>query len=663
MKPTTTTTRGFQKIKLIYYTDPVCSTCWTFEPYLFKFLKCYEAFVDVEYRMGGLLEDWNTLTRFDKHYSNEQFLKELWEAESERFQIGIDSKIWRNGRIQSSYPCCIAYYAVLEQGKEKAEKFLRKLREFLFICGKDISKNAAILTCAIESGIDLDSFNDALSSGRAEQSFRVNLEKKKIDRVKHFPSFILENEVGDCRKILNITDYQFFDEVLRRMDSYISELTDDAIFKKKKHVSPVQLLHKFKYLSFKQLVTICEVDQEVVSHELASEVANGSVICELHNGFAHYKVNETPYHLKRRSLTDRCGIIGGGICGSFLKLTMDQIGVSSMLFEKQSEFTNRGFGFLILQNGIEALDSIGLKNEFLKKGNHMNHFKAVKPDGTILYEKYLDNCIAISREDLHELLRNQISESEIQFDKTFHEFSDGEKGKILHLTDGSVYQADFYAGVDGIRSAVRDHLFGEQKLSEVGEREVVCMVEVENHTFRLDQFYKVVDTENGKTIGVIPLSEHKFIWFLQFNHHIDPLDSKDYSEIKAYTLRSIEHFPESVKELVRNSDFKDAFLWVSQRMDHLTSYFKDNCVLLGDAAHPLLPLTSQGANSALEDAATLADVWSNYRDEMDVNAMLSRYQSLRRDFIAHYISDGDALAEDFMLLSTNKKFKLPLTIH
>jgi 2-polyprenyl-6-methoxyphenol hydroxylase-like FAD-dependent oxidoreductase len=293
----------------------------------------------------------------------------------------------------------------------------------------------------------------------------------------------------------------------------------------------------------------------------------------------------------------------------------------------------------------------------------MNHFLAVRPDETVLYEKYLDNCIAISREDLHQLFRDNIVESDIVFKKEFRSFSHSEGKQFIDFTDGTKYLADLYAGVDGIRSSVREHLFGEYELSEVGEREIVCMVEMKYQPYRLDQFYKVVDSEKGKTIGIIPLSSERFIWFLQFNHFIDPLDSREPSEMRAYAMRSIEHFPEKVRILVNSSNFDQSFLWVSQRMDHLPSYYKDNCVLLGDAAHPLLPLTSQGANSALEDAATLASVFSNYRDETDISGVLKRYESMRRNIVDHYITDGDALAEDFMLLSTNKKFKLPLTIH
>jgi len=46
-------------LKLIYFIDPICSSCWGIEPKLRKFkLKCRHL-IDIDYRMGGLLADWS----------------------------------------------------------------------------------------------------------------------------------------------------------------------------------------------------------------------------------------------------------------------------------------------------------------------------------------------------------------------------------------------------------------------------------------------------------------------------------------------------------------------------------------------------------------------------------------------------------------------------
>jgi putative protein-disulfide isomerase len=46
-------------IKVVYFTDPICSSCWGIEPQLRKLKLEYGDLVDIEYRMGGLLPSWD----------------------------------------------------------------------------------------------------------------------------------------------------------------------------------------------------------------------------------------------------------------------------------------------------------------------------------------------------------------------------------------------------------------------------------------------------------------------------------------------------------------------------------------------------------------------------------------------------------------------------
>jgi salicylate hydroxylase len=52
-------------------------------------------------------------------------------------------------------------------------------------------------------------------------------------------------------------------------------------------------------------------------------------------------------------------------------------------------------------------------------------------------------------------------------------------------------------------------------------------------------------------------------------------------------------------------------------------------VLLGDAAHAMLPHHGQGANTTIEDAITLAELLA-VTAPGELDAMLARYQALRR---------------------------------
>ncbi|MDL2266151.1 DsbA family protein [Parabacteroides sp. OttesenSCG-928-G21] len=46
-------------IRVIYFTDPICSACWGIEPQLRKMKLEYGDAVEIDYHMGGLLPDWS----------------------------------------------------------------------------------------------------------------------------------------------------------------------------------------------------------------------------------------------------------------------------------------------------------------------------------------------------------------------------------------------------------------------------------------------------------------------------------------------------------------------------------------------------------------------------------------------------------------------------
>lgn len=53
-------TQNTQKpVKVIYFTDPICSSCWGIEPQIRKLKLEYGNSIEIEYRMGGLLPDWS----------------------------------------------------------------------------------------------------------------------------------------------------------------------------------------------------------------------------------------------------------------------------------------------------------------------------------------------------------------------------------------------------------------------------------------------------------------------------------------------------------------------------------------------------------------------------------------------------------------------------
>ena len=113
-------------IRLIYFTDPICSACWSIEPQLRKLLLEYGNQVQVEYHMGGLLPSWEVYNA--GAISKPSDVAHHWEEMSRHFEMPIDGDVWLKDPLSSSYPPCIAFKAAELQGTVKAANFLTLLQ-------------------------------------------------------------------------------------------------------------------------------------------------------------------------------------------------------------------------------------------------------------------------------------------------------------------------------------------------------------------------------------------------------------------------------------------------------------------------------------------------------------------------------------------------------
>ena len=81
-------------------------------------------------------------------------------------------------------------------------------------------------------------------------------------------------------------------------------------------------------------------------------------------------------------------------------------------------------------------------------------------------------------------------------------------------------------------------------------------------------------------------------------------------------------------------------LWGLFRHPVAETWVAENCVLLGDAAHPTLPFLAQGANMALEDAWALCKLVQV--DDLQIG--LARYEALRQPRVRKVIAAANSNA-------------------
>ena len=136
------------------------------------------------------------------------------------------------------------------------------------------------------------------------------------------------------------------------------------------------------------------------------------------------------------------------------------------------------------------------------------------------------------------------------------------------------------------------------------------------------------------------------IWFVQFDSERFGAPGK--GEAQGFFRERLAGFPAPVQEAIEATDPEAPHVWHTVDMDPPPSMVRGNVALIGDAAHPLLPFTSQGANSALEDAAILARELRSCGDEAQVEAAFTRYNAARHGVMMRYVEAGRAIAAAFV---------------
>lgn len=209
-------------VKVIYFTDPICSSCWGIEPQLRKLKLEYGDTFEIDYRMGGLLPNWN--------YNNGTISKpsdvaEHWDDVSVYYDMPIDGDVWLEDPLVSSYPPSMAFKAAEMQDKEKAISFLREIREMVFLQKKNITRREHLELAAQRIGLDLDQFKyDYI--GKAKELFNQDLELAKELGVRGFPSLFFVDETGNKEFVYGSQPYSVYEKALLTLAPTAKKLED-----------------------------------------------------------------------------------------------------------------------------------------------------------------------------------------------------------------------------------------------------------------------------------------------------------------------------------------------------------------------------------------------------------------------------------------------------
>jgi 2-polyprenyl-6-methoxyphenol hydroxylase-like FAD-dependent oxidoreductase len=185
-------------------------------------------------------------------------------------------------------------------------------------------------------------------------------------------------------------------------------------------------------------------------------------------------------------------------------------------------------------------------------------------------------------------------------------------------------RADLIVAADGIGSTVRSELFPVFRLAYSGHTSwravITAAVGVD------DRF--VITWGPSTEFGALRISRQEVYWYGYFRY---PADAPMSDELTA-ARQHFSRWPADVQRLV---DATGAGQLIRHDVYHLATplpcYARGRVVLIGDAAHPMLPTMGQGANTALEDAVCVGRIIAEpVHAGADLSDAITRFDRTRR---------------------------------
>ncbi|MEF9480375.1 FAD-dependent monooxygenase [Chryseobacterium sp. 1B4] len=340
----------------------------------------------------------------------------------------------------------------------------------------------------------------------------------------------------------------------------------------------------------------------------------------------------------------KIAVVGAGISGLTMANYLEKHKIDYHIYERRKMKDQAGHGFLIPKEGMDYLYQIIDPEILLKHGNFLKKYTQYSRTGKTLAEKELDHVFAISRHSLIHLLAQNISPEKITYEETI--IPDNQQTGKLKLSDGTDIDADIAVISDGSKSRIRRDLFKDEKMSVVRESEVVNIIQNKEIADSVgNNFIKFHHEEGGLTFGILKLSGDTILWYSQFDNEKYMINACTAENLKKYMLEVFEDWHRLIPSIIQKSDYKNVHLWCVYELEKLNPFYKDNIVFIGDAAHPLIPFTSQGVTSALKDSFILTKYLS---EEENTEKAFKKYEAERKPEIETHINNGRILLEQFL---------------
>jgi kynurenine 3-monooxygenase len=344
-------------------------------------------------------------------------------------------------------------------------------------------------------------------------------------------------------------------------------------------------------------------------------------------------------------------IVGAGLAGSLLATMFARRGMKVTVYEKRGDMrrhdisAGRSINLALAERGIHALKRAGvfdqIESQLVPMGGRMLH----DVDGTTEYQPYgwrdHEVIYSVSRGALNKVMMSTAEMHEgvaIEFEKCCVDVNLQQKQLTFAHGDSVGYR--HLIGADGAGSPVRTALMeatdGEctTDVLDHGYKEL-CIPAAGSGKHQIDRSALHIWPRGGYMLIALPNLDGSFTLTLFLANEGSP----SFAELEsAGNVQSFfaEQFPDAlalIPELAR--DFSENPTGTLATVRSAPWHYQDSALILGDAAHAVVPFHGQGMNCAFEDCAILTAALDQSDDWHKVLSQFSRTRKPAADAIAN----------------------------
>lgn len=351
-------------------------------------------------------------------------------------------------------------------------------------------------------------------------------------------------------------------------------------------------------------------------------------------------------------------IAGGGIGGLAAAAALLQKGIDVDVYEQASELKEVGAGIQISPNGNRVLDALGVfqnlrelscdpeRKEFRlwNSGRPWPMFSL----GKTVVQNYGYPYLTVYRPDLHGALAQRVralKANAIHLGSSVAGLTQDAEGVELALKDGRKIRGDALIGADGVRSVVRNTLWGPTNPEFTGMVTWRSLIPMELLPAHMQVSVGSTWIGPGGHVVTYPLQKSKIMNF------VATIEGRTWNHSGGSAPGTIDEclsdftgWHEDVLTMIRLSP--SLLKWALSSRDPIPQWTQGRISLLGDAAHTTLPFLAQGAVHSIEDGLVLSRCLEGVSTQ-EIPAALQRYEAARIDRTSRMVRGATANTERF----------------